>query len=187
MTNLQQLLSWAQQQGMVSHQSNGTAAGSGSAGRKASQATHLVLLASNVQFWHTPDFEAFATIEVAGHQENWAVASRGFRRWLAHRFYQQEGTTPSSQALQDALNVLGGKAVFEGVEHPVWTRIAEDNGYIYLDLANDSWNVVEIAPSGWRVISSPPVKFRRSRGMLALPHPIAGGNVNDLASVLKCC
>jgi hypothetical protein len=35
------------------------------------------------------------------------------------------------------------------------------NGNIYLDLCDDAWRVVEVAPRGWRVIDRPPVKFLR--------------------------
>jgi hypothetical protein len=147
-----------------------------------SHATELIDLASDAELWHTPgaDGEAWATIEVDGHREHWPVRVKPFRRWLAARFHAEHRTSPGSQALQDALTVLEGKALFEGQEYSVYTRLAGHDGKIYLDLGNEAWQAVEVDATGWRVIDAPPVKFRRSRGMLPLPVPVAGGRLDDL-------
>jgi len=62
----------------------------------------------------------------------------------------------------------------------IHTRLAAHGDAIYLDLCNEAWEAVEITATRWRVVSDPPVKFRRARGMLALPTPTRGGNINDL-------
>ena len=41
--------------------------------------------------------------------------------------------------------------------------------FLYLDLTNTEWVVVEITPAGWKVTRNPPIKFRRSRGMTKIP------------------
>jgi hypothetical protein len=56
---------------------------------------------------------------------------------------------------------------------------------IYLDLANEIWQCVEIGPDGWSIVGNPPVRFRRSAGMLPLPAPIGGGSVDSLRSFLN--
>jgi hypothetical protein len=147
-----------------------------------SQATRLVTLATNagVALFHTPKGEAYATIEVDGHHETWVLKARGFRRWLMRLFYTQEDKAPGTQAVQDALGVLEGKALFDGPEVPVYTRLAGYNGVIYLDLANERWQAVEITASGWHVVEAPPVKFRRTKGMLPLPEPAPGGSLAAL-------
>jgi hypothetical protein len=149
---------------------------------KESQATRLVklALAAGVELFHTPDQEAHATLSIDGHQETWPLKVKGFRRWLARLFYEQNEKSPGGQAIQDAVGVLEGQACFDGPEHPVYTRLAAHNGAIYLDLANEAWQVVEITATGWRVIDTPPVKFRRPRGMLPLPTPVDGGILSRL-------
>jgi hypothetical protein len=67
----------------------------------------------------------------------------------------------------------------------VQVRLAEHGGHIYLDLADECWRAVEIGPKGWRVIGSPPVRFRRAPGMLPLPPPQGGGSIEELASFLN--
>jgi hypothetical protein len=152
-----------------------------------SQATRLVTLATDagVELFHTPDGEAYASMVVEGHTETWLLKVKGFRRWLARLFYAEEDKTPGSQALQDALGVLEGKALYDGPELPVFTRLAEHNGAIYLHLANEDWQAVEITSSSWRVVDTPPVKFRRAKGMLPLPMPVRGGNLADLRPFLN--
>jgi hypothetical protein len=54
-----------------------------------------------------------------------------------------------------------------------------------LDLADRPWRAVEIGPDGWRVVASPPVRFRRTAGMLPLPMPQSGGSIEALAAVLN--
>jgi hypothetical protein len=144
-------------------------------GRK-SQATTLVELGNEADLFHTPDGEPYASIRLDEHVETWSLRSRGFRDWLIRQYYQQHRKTPSSQALQDALGVIQGQARYEGSTREVHTRIAEHEETIYLDLADEAWRVVRISADGWHVISADeaPIRFRRPRGLLALPEPVSG-------------
>ena len=92
---------------------------------------------------------------------------------------------PDHQALQDALRTLDGMAFYAGEKHDVHLRLAEHKGCIYLDLTNDAWEAVEISKKGWRVVPAPPVKFRRAKGMLPLPHPVSGGNLAKLRTFIN--
>ncbi|MCH7554118.1 MAG: hypothetical protein IIC82_08995, partial [Chloroflexi bacterium] len=145
------------------------------------QATILVELAGDMTFFHDPDSVPYATIAVKGHKENHLIKSKAFGRHLRRLFYEQEDRAPSSQAFQDALGVLEGKAVFDGEQHELHLRMAEHDGNYYIDLGDPEWQVVRISPGGWEVVATAPVKFRRpGRGMLALPRPERGGNINTL-------
>jgi hypothetical protein len=159
--------------------------------KKATQADELVRLvldagdlaadvAKEVELFHTPDQQAYATIVVGDHRETWPVRLRGFRLWLSRKFFERRQKAPGTQALTDATAVLEGKALFEGPEYPVFTRLARVGGTMYLDLADDQWRAVAIDASGWRLVVDPPVKFRRARGMLPLPVPRLGGSLDDL-------
>jgi hypothetical protein len=152
----------------------------GAGGGKQSQSTLIVELATDAELFHTPDGEAFATVQVGEHHENWLLKTKGFRRWMARRFFQKYKKAPGAQAFQDALAVLEGQALNDGEEHDVYIRLAEHENKIYLDLCNSMWECVEVSENGWRVTSDPPVKFRRTRGMLPLPHPVAGGDITEL-------
>jgi hypothetical protein len=67
----------------------------------------------------------------------------------------------------------------------VHVRVAGHEGKLYLDLADAGWRAVEIDTDGWRVVSSPPVRFRRAPGMLPLPEPMPGGSIEALRPLLN--
>ena len=148
--------------------------------RRPSQSTQLVELASEAEFFHSPDGEGFVTFEVQDHKETWLVKSRSFKRWLMQRFYKENDAVAGTQALQDALAVLEAKATYDGAEKPVYLRIGGDDQAIYIDLGDDKWQCVEITKDGWQVLCESPIKFRRAKGMLSLPCPVAGGSIDEL-------
>ncbi|MEX2013931.1 MAG: hypothetical protein WD896_01085, partial [Parcubacteria group bacterium] len=154
-------------------------------GKSESQATLLVQLAADAQLFHTPDGEAYATLEVDGHNETKALKEKAFKHYLMGRFYDVHGKSPNAQAVQSAIGTLTGKALFKAPELPVFTRIAEYEGKVYLDLANKGWEAVEITSTGWQIVSDPPVKFRRPRGMTELLQPVAGGDIDSLRQFMN--
>jgi hypothetical protein len=146
----------------------------------SSQATRLVNLTTDVELFHTPEDRPYGTFAVQGHHETWPVRSTYFKQWLVRRFYDSSKCAPKTQELHDALETISAKAQFDGREHPVFTRVAEWWDNIYLDLGDSNWQAVEVKPSGWSIVSRPPVRFRRGNGMMALPRPEHGGSISSL-------
>src|SRR5438094_354813 len=95
---------------------------------RKSQADKLVELAESGEFFHQDIDEPFASIKVSEHIETWAVYSKGFKRWLSAKFWREHNKAPSSQALQDAVNLLAGRAIHDGKQISVHTRVAEHDG-----------------------------------------------------------
>ena len=91
-------------------------------GRGPKQADILIALASAAELFHTPDGTGFADLDINGHRETWPIRSKGFRRWLARRFFEATQGAPSSEALQSALNVIEAKAHFDAPERVVHVR-----------------------------------------------------------------
>ena len=154
-------------------------------GRGPTQADILIDLAQTVVLFHTPDGSGFADLDINGHRETWPIRAKGFRRWLARRFFEETGGAPSSEALQSALNVIEAKAHFDAPERQVHVRVGGLDGRLYLDLGDETWRAVEIEASGWRIIDNPPVRFRRASGMKPMPIPVGGGSVATLRSFLN--
>ena len=154
-------------------------------GRGPTQADILIDLAQSAELFHAPDGTGFADLDINGHRETWPIRAKGFRRWLARRFFEATGGAPSSEALQSALNVIEAKAHFDAPERAVHVRVGGLDGRLYLDLGDETWRAVEIDATGWRVIDNPPVRFRRAAGMQPLPAPVAGGSVEALRSFLN--
>ena len=102
---------------------------------KRSIATVVVGIAlERAEFFHGPDGKAHATFMVGDHEETHHVRSMQFRSWLARCLYELEGRAPGTQALQDALQVLEGQAVYDGEEQSVSVRVGGGDEVIYLDL-----------------------------------------------------
>lgn len=154
---------------------------------KITQKDQLVSIAENIELFRTPEGDPFASVEVNGHRETYALNTRGFKEQFSRMYFEEAGQSPSSQAVQDALETLNGKAKFDSPVIPVHVRFASANDRIYLDLCNAQWEVLEISADGWKVLASDdcPIRFRRTRGMMELPKPIDGGDVNDLRPFLN--
>ncbi len=154
-------------------------------GRGPKQADILIDLAQSVALFHTPDGSGYADLDINGHRETWPIRAKGFRRWLARRFFEETGGAPSSEALQSALNVIEAKAHFDAPERQVHIRVGGFDGRLYLDLGDQTWRAVEIDATGWRIVDNPPVRFRRASGMKPMPIPVGGGSIETLRSFLN--
>jgi hypothetical protein len=154
---------------------------------RESPTTKLLELANEVRLFHTPDGEPYANFQVGKHIESWPLKSRGFRDWLTRRFYETERKAPTAQSLKDALNTLSSRASFDGQACEVHTRIAQFNDALYVDLVDEEWRVVEITAASWATIDAKdsPVRFRRTKGMLALPVPQKGTSIQALRRFLN--
>lgn len=150
-----------------------------------SAAQRAIELAAEWDLWHTPAGEGYATVPVGDHIETWGTKSTGLRAFLHKCFYEAYDKPINGEALTTAISLLDARAQFDGEAYPVFTRVAEHNGNVYLDLCNADWQVVEVAPNGWQVIDQSPVRFRRTKGMLPLPIPERGGRVDELRAFVN--
>jgi hypothetical protein len=137
------------------------------------------------ELFHTAGGRAFADLLINGNRETWPVRSKRFSTWLRRCHYEATGAAASAAIIRSALDLVEAQAQFDGPERAVHIRVAEHGGHTYLDLADECWRAVEIEPGGWRVVGSPPVRFRRAAGMLPLPTPQPGGSIEELASLLN--
>jgi len=125
----------------------------------------LLNVATAVRLFQASDGTGFADLIIDGHRETWPLRGKRFQAWLRHQYYERTWDAPSPAALNAALNVLEAQAQFDGPQRKVSVRLAEQDGRIYLDLADEFWRCIEIGANGWRIAEDPPVRFRRSAGM----------------------
>lgn len=152
-----------------------------------SQAEWLIELAldSVSLLFHAPDETPYAVAPVTGRQQVLELRTKGFRSLLYRLFYDKFRKPPGSQAVEDALRLLEAKARLEGPRRDVYVRLAEHEGRIYLDLADETWRVVEVDADGWRLLDRSPVMFRRPKGLAPLPVPVAGGSLDELRAFVN--
>ena len=157
----------------------------GGTGDDDSQATFAVNLCRDWELWHTPSGDAFATFQLNGRKQSWPVRSKMLKEYLSKRHFDETKEAIGSESLSAAINVISAKAKFEGAAHPVHIRFAEHGQNIYIDLCDDDWRAIEITPQGWSIVDDPPVRFRRSSGMLPLPEPQRGGKLDLLRQFMS--
>jgi hypothetical protein len=150
-----------------------------------SSADLLLNAATAARLFHASDGTGFADLMVDGHRETWPLRSKRFQTWLRQQYYERTWDAPNPAALNAALNVLEAQAQFDGPQRKVSLRLAEQDGLIYLDLADEFWRCVEIGANGWRITDDAPVRFRRNPGMQPLPLPVRGGSIEALAPLLN--
>jgi hypothetical protein len=162
------------------------ATGEGNSPLDGTIADNLVTLARrDGRVFIADDGSAWADVRVNGRRETWSLKSRGFKNWLVHTYYAATGRAPSPDALNQALLTLDASARYDGVSHSVRVRTGAFGDCYYLDLADADWRAVEISAAGWRVVSEPPIRFARPRGMSALPEPVRGGSLAELRDFLN--
>ena len=161
--------------------------GNGRNAERRTQAQVLIELAAKaeVQLFHAPDGTGYADILVDGHRETWALRGAGFRRWLRRAYYQLTGGAPNSDAMSTAMGIIEARAHYDGEERLVYLRVATVPRRIYIDLCDASWRAIEISEDGWKLVETPPVRFRRTVGMLPLPEPVRGGQIAELRNHVR--
>jgi hypothetical protein len=142
----------------------------------------LINLARSAELFHSPARDAYARVLVGDHTEVLAIGSGQFRGWLRLRAYQDLGAFPSKDVLDRVVEQVTAHAEFAGKEEYVSLRVAEYSGNLYIDLGNPNWEVVEVTPQGWSILTSfeSPVRFWRSNAMKALPTPKGPGSLDRL-------
>lgn len=136
---------------------------SGGESKKKSQADKLIELLNkdNCTLFHDQFNEPYAHIFINDHWETSKIKSKNFKLFLCSKFWESEGKAANSNAIASALNVLEGKACFNGQEIALENRVVYREGEIWYDLANEKWQAVKITTNGWEIVDEPPILFRR--------------------------
>jgi energy-coupling factor transporter ATP-binding protein EcfA2 len=153
--------------------------------RKKSLSDQLIAIIEaqpGVAFWHDASDDPYITLERSGHAEHHQIDSASFRKLAAHLLYCEIGRSIAGASLQQALEALQGRALFDGKQHIACRRIGITEDAIWLDPCRDDWQVWRITADGWQLVPSDvaDVRFMRTRGQLSLPDPVPGGDLESL-------
>jgi hypothetical protein len=153
--------------------------------------------------FHTADGVAYADLIIEGSRQTWPVRSKQFRAEYARYLHREwkhlaEKETPKDNllavalkpvlkksAINSAIDEFELRALASSVERKVHVRVAGDGEDIYVDLCDRDWHAVRVTPTGWTIVQSPPVRFRRTRGMCTLPFPARGTSIDALRPFLN--
>jgi hypothetical protein len=151
-----------------------------------SQVKKLLDLAEHgIEFFHDRDKTGFARARENGRIIVAPVDSKDFKLVLRRRYYERYRSGPNDESMNVAIRTLEAQALFESEQCEVALRVAQHDGCAYLSLARDDGAIVEVSPSGWRLVDDSPVRFWRAPAMRALPLPIKGGSITALAKILN--
>jgi len=155
--------------------------------QREKQVTLILNATKGWEKFHDMDGENYITVPIKGIKQTYRLTSKSKRvkGLLIGDFYRRWGTSPSQNAITDAISTLEAQAEHDGKEHQVFIRVGQKDNKNYLDLCNDKWEVVEQTKDGWKVISDSPVKFIRTQAMRALPHPVQNGSLDGLRKLFS--
>jgi hypothetical protein len=141
-------------------------------------ASELVLFRQDTELGET-----YADVVTEGIRRTYRLRSKEFKAWLTSEMYLRHRKPSNSEALETCLKVCEGQA--RSRIEPVWMRVAEYGGKIYVDLCNEKWQAIEIGEQGWRVVESVelPVRFTRSPVQQPLPLPASKPKGQGLESL----
>jgi DNA polymerase-1 len=147
---------------------------------RESQANQLTNIAKGFPLFHDEYRDAFAVLPVNGHQEIMKCRGKLFKQFLRYKFFTEYAKAPSSEAIQAALGVIEGLAVFAGECRTLHNRVAWHDGAIWYDLTDADWRAVRITADGWEIVAQPPVLFRRYNHQAPQVSPARGGSLSLL-------
>lgn len=144
----------------------------------------------SAELWHDQYREPYATVTVTAkdesvHREHLAVGGQAFRLWVQHEFWRATKSVPKKELLNGWVDTARGQGLFDGEEHRTYVRVAALADRVYVDLTDAAWQAVEIDKTGWRIITDPPVRFRRAGGEQPLPTPVRStSDIEDMLGTL---
>ena len=137
-----------------------------------------------LQFFHDTYDQPWVTVPIGNHRETWRVDSRNLWLWIA-RTLRAINIPPARKLIKSIVEEFEMNSLVDGPTLPVFVRIGEAEGMVYLDLGDQDWRAAHIGPRGWKIVAEPPVKFRRCLGIAALPLPVNGGDPREILKFLN--
>ena len=166
----------------------GSASGGTNEPKLAEQLVRLVELQADL--FHDPRDVPHATVNITGTDgrsiaHTLRLDSPRFRRWIARAARVANGQTAASSVIAEALIALEAIACFDRPMASVHVRVAEHNGAIYADLADDTGQFIAVTAAGWQIVDRAPVRFVRPNGVEPLVRPARGGTIELLRPLVN--
>lgn len=129
---------------------------------------------------------SYVSVSIDSVTHTLAIGSKNFVDWLSFSYYKatkrgnEPGKSASEAAIKQAGFALSGIAKHEGDKQRVFLRTADHNGGHYIFIGDEDLRVIEVLPTGWRILEKDPVKFWKPSSAQALPIPQVGGDLSKL-------
>jgi hypothetical protein len=150
----------------------------------ATQAALEIPAVREIHLFHNPLKEPYATVRTAaGGPLTVGVGKEIFKLWMQGQYYAANGRPLTEKATQEIIEQLSARALFDGPEEIVHLRYADHDEAVWVDLGDETGAAIRIAKTGWSIEKDHNVRFRRGTGMLPLPEPVAGGDLEMLRAL----
>jgi hypothetical protein len=146
-------------------------------------------------FWRDARGDAYATVPQDVRLMRFGVRSRDFKNLLRLAYgdrYPVESATPGrparpgaipDQALSEAIGAAEAMALRGEVRDPRPRLCRTPDGVVWLDLGDDTWQLVRVTAESWEVVPKADVPLIRPGGLVPLPVPKRGDPVTVLANL----
>jgi hypothetical protein len=88
-----------------------------------SKTAMLLDLVKHFDFFHDEQKQPYVTLSHDDYCKTLEINSKSFTDWLAHEFWKRHGKTVQSQVLNDALQVMKGRSIYDGNCISVYSRV----------------------------------------------------------------
>lgn len=134
---------------------------------------------NDCRLFHDAFKRTYITVNDNRVRRTYPLGSTAAKRYLQHLYYLEYRKPMNSQNFKLACDMLEAKALFEGETEKIYLRVAGDMGRVFINLANDKAEVVEIDKNGYRISTDSTVTFVTSPSMSAMPNPKKVDNALD--------
>lgn len=147
---------------------------------KEKSLTEDFLNQDGIILFHDENKEAYIALNINDHREVWPCKHKTIRILLAKLSWEKYGKAIGSESIKNIINILEGKARFDGEMIKLHNRIAHYEGNLWYDLGNENWEFLKITPDGWSIEKNPPIIFRRYPHHLSQLNPSQYNNLECL-------
>lgn len=147
--------------------------------KRPTQTETLLNITSNLELFHDQNKVAYVYLD----KETIPLSSSKLKDYLSYRYYKAENKAPNSDAINQVLNVLKGKALFERPQITICNRVAEKDGAFFYDLVNGE--AIRTTSHGWDITRDIPILFRRYAHQQKQENPKKNGNAWDIFKFLN--
>jgi hypothetical protein len=126
------------------------------------------------------DGKAFGYSLSAPHVAMYLKSSKlGLRQTLRREYFRTYGSPVVAATVGTACDTLEGLA-YELTPTQLHLRVAGDRNVIYIDMANEANQVIQMAVGKWQVVKESPYVFRRTVQTKPMPMPVHDGDFDKL-------
>jgi hypothetical protein len=158
-----------------------------------------VALTSGITYWHDADGNAFATVTRHDRIERYCLRSAAFKRLLRQAYGERvpdmKATAKmgfpvpsgvSDTTMNEMLPTLETFAQNGPTRVPAVRVWRDHKGAVWIDLGNETWQLIAVTADGWRIEDRADVPLIRTNGMRALPMPVRDAEaLNKLRALLN--